>query len=38
VLPFGDELLFCGHYRASQWLDWTLKNDNVFRYVTGGGS
>jgi Trk K+ transport system NAD-binding subunit len=36
VLAAGDELLFCGRYRAAEWMDWTLKNDNVFAFVTRG--
>ncbi len=37
VLAAGDELLFCGRYRAADWMDWTLKNDSVFARVVGGG-
>lgn len=37
VLAPDDELLFCGRYRAAQWMDWTLKNDNVFARVARGG-
>jgi hypothetical protein len=36
VLAPGDELLFCGRYRAADWMDWTLKNDKVFAHVTRG--
>lgn len=36
VLAPGDELLFCGRYRAAEWMDWTLKNDNVLARVAGG--
>ncbi|UCH53710.1 MAG: NAD-binding protein [Pseudomonadota bacterium] len=35
-LTAGDELLFCGRYRASQWMDWTLKNENVLKYLLHG--
>jgi len=32
-LQAGDELLFCGRFRAADWMEWTLKNENVLRTV-----
>jgi len=30
-LAAGDELLFCGRYRAADWMDWTLKSESVLQ-------
>lgn len=30
-LVAGDELLFCGRYRSADWMDWTLKSENVLQ-------
>ena len=36
ALAPGDELLFCGRYRAAEWMDWTLKSEEVFARVARG--